>query len=452
VLRYEALSRAVTSRPATNLPLPAPVAAPVTSSSANSIDLPAPAPLHQPQPPTMPDSAAADRSLRAEGATPQPTEESQFIQRSEESAVQDLLGSSLEPFSLQGSGAAEPQHPETAAAAAFDPFGDVTDLAQSGVMDGGSAAPVQAALADPFLALERAASAMGPPSSDAQAERDAESELAAFRAELPAAESDGVQQQSTAAPAAEESHLGSAAAAAVAHQPASSGAGVSCAPLHADISSVPEPPVSEPAADDAAQSHSADGAGTQAVPEIAATEDPAAWAASWATGSEDAAVQMPAAAAGECGERSDDAGDAAPPVVITSSPDEPAKEPPPEDDTRDGGQEEPADSSASAAVHQPDISADESQKPQVADDAAQPADVVDDAERHPSVPNGLHAAEADAVRTEPVRDDLQPGVGLFAGLDVEAKPVDEGVDEESDVGQSGSAPQLPDDEAQEGGF
>ncbi len=368
----------------------------------------------------MPDSAAADRSLRAEGATPQPTEESQFIQRSEESAVQDLLGSSLEPFSLQGSGAAEPQHPETAAAAAFDPFGDVTDLAQSGVMDGGSAAPVQAALADPFLALERAASAMGPPSSDAQAERDAESELAAFRAELPAAESDGVQQQSTAAPAAEESHLGSAAAAAVAHQPASSGAGVSCAPLHADISSVPEPPVSEPAADDAAQSHSADGAGTQAVPEIAATEDPAAWAASWATGSEDAAVQMPAAAAGECGERSDDAGD--------------------------------ADSSASAAVHQPDISADESQKPQVADDAAQPADVVDDAERHPSVPNGLHAAEADAVRTEPVRDDLQPGVGLFAGLDVEAKPVDEGVDEESDVGQSGSAPQLPDDEAQEGGF
>ena len=448
VLRYEALSRAVACRPAPSPPRPTPVPAPATSSSVYSINLPAPAQLHQPQPQTRVDSTVVDTSVR-EDAAPQPTEDSQFIQRSDESAVQDLLGSSLEPSSLHGSGAA-PQH--RAAAAAFDPFGDVADLAHSGIEDGGTTAPMQAALADPFLALERAASAMGPPSSGAQAERDAESELAAFRAELPAAEPDDAQQPSTAAPEAEELHLGSAAATAAAHQPDSTGADVFDAASPSDVSSVPEAEVPDPAANDAAQSHPTDIAGTEAMPGSAATEDPAAWAASWGNGSEDAAVQPPTAAAADSVERSVDAGDPAPPVDATSSPDDPAKELPREDDIGDPVQDEPAESPASAAVHQPDISADESQKPQEADDAAQPADAADDAERRPSVPNGLHAVDAYAVRTELGRDDTAPGSGLFAGLDVETKPGDKESAEESDVAQSESAPHLTDAEAQEGGF
>ena len=457
VLRYEALSRAVASRPAPSPPQPAPIPAPVTSTAAYSASLLAPAPLHQPPPQTTPDSAAADMDIPAEGAAPQPTEDSQFIQRSEESAVQDLLGSSLEPSSLHGSGAAETQRPAAAAAAAaaaFDPFGGVTDSTPTGAEDGGTAAPAQAALADPFLALERAASAMGPPSSGAQAERDAESELAAFRAELPAAESDDAQQPPTAASATGEPHLGSWTAAAVADRPGRAGADVSSVPVCPDVSSGPEPPVADPAADDAVQSAPADDAGRDAVPGSGATEDPAAWAASWGNDSDDAALQLPTAVAGKPVEQSSGAGAPAPSAPASCRPDDPEQARMPEHDIPDPVQDEAGDPTASAASDQPDGSADGSQKPQTPDDVPQPAaDASGDAERHSTVPNGLHAAEADAVRTELAQDDPLPGNGLFAGLDVEAKPGDEGVGEQSNLTQTGSAAaQLVNDEAQKGGF
>ena len=421
------------SRPAPSPPQPAPLPAPDTRSSAYGVSLPAPAPLYPPQPQTTPATAAADTSVGEEGAAPQQTEETQFIQRSEESAAQDLLGSSLEPSSMQDSSAVATQQ---TAAAAFDPFGDVADMAQGGAVDS-TTAGAPAAPSDPFLALERAASAMAPPSSAAQAERDAESELAAFRAELPAAEQDDAQLPSSAAPAAGESHLGSAGAAPVAQQP---GTDVPSAPTDADNSSGHDPPVPDTATADAAMSHPADVAGTEAAPGSAAAEDPAAWAASWGNGSEQAAVEKPTTAAGESAERPDNAAD-------------PAKEPTPADNIRDPVSDAAANSTAPAAADQRDISADGSQELQEADDAPQPAaDVVNDAELHPSIPNGLHTAEADAERTEPARDDPPPNSGLFAGLDIEAKPGDKGAGEQGSMLQSGSAAQVTDDEAQEGGF
>ena len=445
VLRYEALSRAIASRPTPSPPQPAPVPAPTTSPAAYSVSTPAFAATQQPQ--MSQAAAAAAASIRAEGAAPHPTEGPQFIQRSEESAMPDLLGGALAPSAPQDSGAASQQ----SAVAAFDPFGDVADTAHDAATDRPVASPATAPPTDPFLALERAASAMGPPSSGVHAEQDAESELAAFRAELPAAEPNDAQRPSTAAPASIALQTGPVAAASAAGPPDSLEPDAPRASAQADVSSAPQPSSLDSAVHDASQPRAAVVSGSDAVPGSAASGDSAAWAASWADDSREADVDSRDTAPPDAEDRDAAADQVARPLVASGSPDGSAEVLLPADTAPEPVQEPRAGSDAPTAAATQDASESGPQKPS-ADDALQPASdsPEDDVAERPSVPNGLHAADAHADEAIVVEDDQASATGLFAGLDIAAKSVEKGAGELENGVQ---AAQQPDDQAaQHDGF
>lgn len=444
VLRYEALSRAIASRPAPAPQQPAPSAGP----PADSMSYAAPAVLQQSHPQTIPVTAAASASDRAGGAEQQSMAGSQFIQRAEEAAEPDLLGGALAPSDPQDSSSAAAQH---TAAAAFDPFGPVADTAHGNATDRSVAGPAGPPPADPFLALERAASAIGSPSSGVQTAQDADSELAAFRAELPAAEPDDAQQLA-ATPAASASQLESAAAGDVADLPGSAGVDASSTPVTAIASSVPEPAAADSAQPDAAQPRSAVAPSEEIVPGNAPSgTDTAAWEASWGDGSGDASAGTEATTAGEPVEHPAEAVHTAPLVVADST--DHAELSPSADATPDPAQDASANADAPAAADGHDSSAAATQKPLTEDDAAQPAaGAGDQAKPDPSVPNGLHAVEARAMESVSAPHDQPPDTGLFAGLDVEARSVDKAAGEEGNGVQDESATEQSDDRAQADGF
>ena len=248
VLRYETLSRAIARQPA---PAPAPSPpqpTPAARSPVFGMNSAAPAAQWQSHPQTAPLPTTAGASVITEGAAPERVVGSQFIQRAEEAAEPDLLGAALMSSGSQDTSAAATQHTaaQHPAAVPFDPFGSIADAAQNGATDRSSAGHAAPAPMDPFLVLERAASAMGPPSSGVQTEQDAESELAAFRAELPASEPDGTLQPVAAAPAADVSQPGPTAAHDEVEPPGGAGADASSAPLTVIASSAREPTTAGP--------------------------------------------------------------------------------------------------------------------------------------------------------------------------------------------------------------
>ena len=141
--------------------------------------------------------------------------------------------------------------------------------------------------------------------------------------------------------------------------------------------------------------------------------------------------------------------DAAPVVADAGVLHHPAEAPPALGTVPDLAQDVSAKSDALAAADGQG-SAHDPQKPALVDNPPQPAagrgaDVKLDS----SMPNGLHAAVMDSP---PTTDDQPQDIGLFAGLDVEARSVDKSVGEDGNGVQSDPATEQANHQAQESGF